>query len=76
MILIKVGDKLVNGLALCDYKECEKSCNCKRYEEKAESLQGYHVEFNLICNENTGYPHFTPKEESIVKEVNNEKETI
>ena len=63
-----------NSLALCDYKECEKSCNCKRYNENAEQIQGYKITFGQICgNQENHYPYFTPKEESIIK---TEKETI
>ena len=64
----------MSGLALCDYKECDKSCNCKRYNENAEQIQGYRMEFAKVCgNQETHYPHFTPKEESIIKEVKNEE---
>ena len=66
---------MTNGLALCENKECEKSCNCKRYEEKAEEIQFYRIEFAKICNESTKYPYFTPKEESIIKTEETEKET-
>ena len=66
-----------NSLALCDYKECEKSCNCKRYDNNAEQIQEYHIEFNLICgNQESNYKYFTPKEESIIKNEETEKETI
>ena len=58
---------MINGLALCDYKECEKSCNCKRYEEKAEEIQEYRMEYAQVCNQRTHYKYFSPKEESIIK---------
>ena len=66
----------MSGLALCDYKECEKSCNCKRYNSNAEQIQEYRMEYVKVCNAETHYPHFTPKEESIIKneETNNETE--
>ena len=66
----------MSGLALCDYKECEKSCNCKRYNEKAEEIQGYRMEFAKVCNENTHYPYFTLKEESIIKNETEKETTI
>lgn len=50
----------VNGLAICKYKKCKKSKQCKRYLQQ----NGVEIEFKNICKK-PNYEWFVETEQSL-----------
>lgn len=70
-----------NGIAICNFTECEHSQDCKRYIEKGMKLQEYN--FKAICFKDNGYEQLMkndveikvvpPVKEDIKKETDTSK---
>ena len=49
-------------LARCNNTHCPKHELCYRYKTDAEQDQGYLVNFNEICNNDSNYIYYSPLE--------------
>jgi hypothetical protein len=51
------------GIGICDYQNCPKSSQCKRFLTKIGEL----FDFEQICNKNNNYKYFWKEDLEVVK---------